>query len=244
MHRFYSSSRNISKDKIIIDNIDQLHHIRNVLRLKVGAPLVIFDDKANVYMAKIEQILPSQIIAKINSVTRGGKTADRVVVTIACAIPKKSKMDDIVDKLTQLGVDRIIPMETARVVVKLDRQKKILKQKRWEAIALSACKQSQRSKLPIVEEVKHIDEVLSESGRYDLKLIPVLTGKRKTLREVFDSLKAKNVLVLIGPEGDFTPEEVSLARKFGCVLITLGELVLRVETAAVAVAGFIRLYEN
>ena len=75
-----------------------------------------------------------------------------------------------------------------------------------------------------------------------MKLIPTLAGERKLLKEVLDKNKPKKILVLIGPEGDFTPEEVKLALKAGCIPVTLGDLVLRVETAAVAVAGFIRLY--
>jgi 16S rRNA (uracil1498-N3)-methyltransferase len=89
-----------------------------------------------------------------------------------------------------------------------------------------------------------LKDVLSESADFDLKLIPTLAAKGKSLKDIFADSKPKNVLVLIGPEGDFTDEEIGLALKAGFIPVTLGDLVLRVETACLAVASFIRLYEN
>lgn len=83
---------------------------------------------------------------------------------------------------------------------------------------------------------------MSDSGSFDLKLIPTLTGERKPCKEILKESKAKNILVIIGPEGDFTSEELDSAKKAGCIPVSLGDLVLRVETAAVAVASFIHLY--
>ena len=116
-------------------------------------------------------------------------------VTIACAIPKKSKIDDIIDKLIQLGVDRIIPLITERVIVKLDDKKKLSRRERWEKIALSSVKQSQRNIIPVIETVKDMGEVLRNSKDFDLKLIGALTGKRMPLKKVLDNAKAKNILV-------------------------------------------------
>lgn len=243
MLRLYSPSKNIFRRKIIIDeNNDQFHHAKNVLRLKVDDEVIIFDDKKNEYQAILEKILPKSIIFNIKYKENFIPNPSRVKITVACAIPKASHMDDIIDKLTQLGVDRIIPLETERVIVKLDKHKKILRQQRWNKIALNASQQSQRNTLPILEPVKKIKEFLSDSGSFDLKLIPALIGQRKPLKEALKNSKPKNILVMIGPEGDFTPGELELAEKAGCIPVTLGDLVLRVETAAVAVAGFIRLY--
>jgi len=162
-------------------------------------------------------------------------------ITIACAIPKKSKMEDIIDKLTQLGVDRIIPIKTAHTVVKLDSYKEAMRHKRWEKVAQSASEQSQRNDLALIDQIRDIKEVILNSKEFDLKLIPTLIGKRKSLREISLNSKYKNILVLIGPEGDFTEAEVQLAIKAGFIPVTLGDLVLRVETAAVAVASYITL---
>ena len=166
----------------------------------------------------------------------------KVKITVACAIPKASKMDDIVDKLTQLGVDRIIPLETEREIIKLDKHKRIFRQARWKKIALNASRQSQRNTLPAIESIKNIKELLSQVDAYDLRLIPTLTGIREAFQEILTKAKAKDILVFIGPEGDFTQEEINLAKRAGFIPVSLGDLVLRVETAAVAVASFIRIY--
>jgi len=84
--------------------------------------------------------------------------------------------------------------------------------------------------------------VLAESEDFDLKLIPTLLGERESLKNILTKPKCRNILVLIGPEGDFTPEEVALAKQAGCIPVSLGDLVLRVETAAIAAVSFIRFY--
>jgi len=243
MHRFYVPCQNISPDKIIISDKSQVHHISCVLRLKPKEEAIIFDEKGNEYGVIIEEVSAQGVGFKIKT-RHKFVPSRRLKVTVACALPKKSKMDEIVDKLTQLGVDRIIPLKTQRVVVKLDEHKKILRKNRWEKIAQSASLQSQRNTIPAIESIKDIKEILSKAQDFDLKLIPTLTGKRKSLKEILGKSKFTNVLVLIGPEGDFTPAEVNLAKKAGCIPVSLGDLVLRVETAAIAVASFIRLYEN
>jgi len=243
MHRFYVTVQNISGDKIILSDRGQVHHLKNVLRLKPKDRAIIFDAKGNEYNSIIEEILDESVSFRIKSKHKIFPSKGSWI-TVACAIPKNSKMDNIVDKLTQLGVDRIIPLETQRVVIKLDEHKKILRQKRWEKIAQNASRQSQRSRLPIIEPIKNIKEILSKREDFDLKLIPTLLGPRIYLREIMGKAKYKNILVFIGPEGDFSPHEVDLAKRAGCIPISLGELVLRVETAAVAVVSFIKLYAD
>lgn len=219
--------------------------------------MIIFDGLGRQYLCLIKE-LSDKVTLEIQKKDRASSIGHRASskLTIACAIPKKSKIDDIIDKLTQLGVDKIIPLKTERVVVKLDKNKIISRLKRWEKIALSAAEQSKRNNIPIISPIKELKEVLAEAGEYDLKLIPTLSGDRKTLKEVLNrvlnrdsdhfsrsrKMVAVPILVLIGPEGDFSPGEVELARKAGCIPVTLGDLVFRVETAAVAVASFIKLY--
>ena len=242
MHRLYCPSQNISDNKIIIDNKDQVHHAKNVLRLQVNEEVVIFDDKGNEYRSVLDKLSPKSMIFKVKDKKNFILNPSKIKITVACAIPKDSRMDEIIDKLTQLGAQRIIPLETERVIVKLDKHKKILRQERWKKIALNASLQSQRNTLPILEPIKKIGQLLSDSGSFDLKLIPTLTGERKPLKEILKESKSKNILVIIGPEGDFTSGELDSAKKAGCIPVSLGDLVLRVETAAVAVVSFIRLY--
>jgi 16S rRNA (uracil1498-N3)-methyltransferase len=243
MHRFHCHSRNISGDKITISDASEAHHIRDVLRLKLRDEIIVFDEKGNGYKASIEKLSPGSVEVKVKEKARF-VPEQKIKMTVACAIPKRTRMDDIIDKLTQLGTERIIPLITERMIVKLDKDKEISRLQRWRKIALSSAKQSQRSKLPVIDAVKNINEALLAKENFDLKLIPTLTDKGKSLSEVITKSKPKNILILIGPEGDFTPEEVAFALRCGCIPISLGDLVLRVETAAIAVTSFIKLYEN
>ncbi len=255
MRRLFCPSQNISKEKITISDKNQFHHIKNVLHCKVGEAIAIFDEKGNNYSGVIEKFLPhSCVIARpvVSSSLRGPDTIvagpkqsqERITLTVACAIPKKSKMEGVVDKLTQLGVERIIPMRTERVIVKLDSRKEKSRLERWNKVALNAVEQCQGCSLPLISPVKDLENVLLETKNYDLKLIPALIGKRRPLKDILSRSKAKNIMILIGPEGDFTQSEFDSAIRAGFIPVTLGGRVLRVETAAIAVTAFIRLYEN
>ena len=243
MRRLYIPCKNISNGRINIYDKDNLHYLKNVLRVKPGDGFMVFDEKGNEYLSEVKELTPESINLSVKETLKRIKDKN-LHITVACAIPKKSNMDDIVDKLTQLGVDELIPLETKRVIVKLNNKKRALKLTRWKKIALNASLQSQRNDTPVISLVKDIKKVLADSNGYDLKIIPTLEGSRKSLKEVISKFKPRNILVLIGPEGDFSDEEVALAKKSGCIPVTLGDLVLRVETAAVAVASFLKLYAN
>lgn len=243
MRRFYSPCHNITSDTITITDPKQIHHIRDVLRLKAGSEIIIFDARKNEYLSEIEEIQAQKIIFKMKTKIKSNAVSG-LKISVACAIPKKSKMSDIIDKLTQLGIDRIIPLETERVIVKMAGQKRDARLERWQTIALNACQQSQRKELPVIEPIKTMDEVLLNSQAYDLKLIPTLEGQRRPLKEVFLQARPTNILIFIGPEGDFTGKEVAMAKKYGCIPVSLGSLVLRVDTACLAVVSFIRLLSH
>jgi 16S rRNA (uracil1498-N3)-methyltransferase len=236
MHRFYADR--LDGSTVSITDAGQLHHLKDVLRLKVNDGVIVFDSEGSEYTGAITAIGRKQAVIKVTA----SKPARRnqIKLTIACAIPKGDCMDDIIDQLTQLGVERIIPMLTERVVVRLDETKKEARLKRWRTIAQNAARQSQRNALPLIEPVTDVASVISQSQNYDLKLIPNLEGERKVIKDVLAGPRTKNILVLIGPEGDFTPEEVELARGAGFIPVSLGDTVLRVATAAVAVASYIK----
>ncbi|MFA5411303.1 MAG: RsmE family RNA methyltransferase [Candidatus Omnitrophota bacterium] len=238
MQRIFSLPENIAADTIVIPDKKSVHYIRDVLRLRPGGKINVFDGRGNEYDCLVGKLSEDKVVLKIENKSLFSGD-NRVKFTIACAIPKKAKMDEIIDKLTQLGVERIIPILTERVVVKLDKQKKTARTERWKKIAKSASEQSQRVRMPVIDPISDIEEVLSGAGGFDLKLIPTLLGERKPLKDVLPISKPAKILVLIGPEGDFTPEEVKAAVKTGCVPVSLGNLVLRVDTAAIAIAAYL-----
>ncbi len=227
----------IEGDTVSISDESHVHHLKDVLRLSLGDEIVLFDDSGYEYMASIASIGRNEVSLSIKSKQRAETRT--LNLSIACAIPKHSRMDDIIDKLTQLGIDRIIPMETEHVVVRLSDSQKLERLSRWRKIAQSAAEQSQRHVLPVIEPITGLAQVIAQSIVYDLKLMPTLPGT-KPLKEALSSKKS-NIMVLIGPEGDFSPVEIKMAKEHGFELISLGDNVLRVDTAAIAVASFIEL---
>jgi len=236
MHRFYIDR--IQGEIVSLTDTEQLHHLKDVLRLKVNDGVSISDGEGNDYAGVITGIDKRQVEIKVKQVRSANKTS--IKLTVACAIPKGSRMDEVIDYLTQLGVECIIPMRTERTVVKLDSAKTEARLKRWQKIAQSAAQQSQRSRIPVIESVARFEDVILSSQDYDLKLIPNLSGERKPIREVVAETRPKDVIVLVGPEGDFTAEEVGLALSQGFIAVSLGDTVLRVATAAIAVAAYIK----
>jgi 16S rRNA (uracil1498-N3)-methyltransferase len=243
MNRFYIDKVETKDKYIILNDPAQLHHLRDVLRIRPLELVAVFDNYGNEYICLVIEI--GVAAAKLEVKEKRTPKDSGVSLTVACAIPKKVKMGDIVDKLTQLGVECIIPLETERVIVRLDKQKKIERFQRWEKIALSAVKQSQGSRIAVIKPISTLKEVLSVAHEFDLKLIPTLEGKRRSLKDIFnqEGKKIKKIIVLIGPEGDFTHLEIALAMKAGFLPVSLGARVLRVDTAAIAVVSFIKLNE-
>lgn len=237
MRRFFCKLKDISGGRIVI-SAGPAHHIKDVLRLAPDSPLTVADNRGRVYDCVIEKFSDKQVFLQIKR--KRPPNNKKIRLTVACAIPKKSKMDDIIDKLTQLGVERIIPLETKRGIVKLDKAKAFLRQERWQKIAQAGAQQSQRDIVPVIDPVRDFNDFVNEED-FDLKLIPHLSGRRRPLKNVLRSFSSGSLLVLIGPEGDFTEDEVETARRKGFIPVSLGSLVLRVETAAVAVSAYISL---
>jgi len=236
MHRFYIEQ--ISGDKAAITDADQVHHIRDVLRLKAGDTIIVFDSAGREYKATITAVNKKQV--ELNLTPLKDRKSSTVRLTVACAIPKAGRMDDIIDHLTQLGVERIIPMFTDRVVVKLDTAALESRLSRWKKIAQSSAQQCRRSSVPAISPVTDVIEIIKSARDFDLKLIPHLSDERTLIKDVLTKSRPKNIIVLIGPEGDFTPEEVSLALQNDFTPVSLGNTVLRVATAAIAVTAYIR----
>ncbi len=224
MHRFFLPNL----QQAMLD-AEEAHHALHVLRLKAGDTVNVFDGRGHEAQALISQI--SNQSAQLKLLTPSGTAPLPCRITLAQAIPKKS-MDLIVQKATELGVATIVPLVSERSVVKLDDDSK--KTERWREIALESCKQCGNNWLPEIQSPRKVHDFLAALPQYDLKLIGSLQPDAKPLKKILGgSGKPPSVLILIGPEGDFTPAEISLAKSAGCLPLSLGPLVLRAETAAI-----------
>jgi len=149
-------------------------------------------------------------------------------------------MDDVVQKATELGVDVVIPAITARTIIRLDRTKQLIRQKRWQKIAREASKQCARSTFPVVRDPMSWRSVLSCIETQDLKLMFCLNDKTKNLKSILSKQKKiSGLTVFIGPEGDFTPEEVRQTKEKGAVCVSLGNNILKTDTAAICALSVI-----
>ena len=238
------------KGNIAIITGDQAHHILDVMRLKKGDRIRAFDGTGKLYEGKILDTWDKKVRLKVESMQETLPVSN-LEITLVQALPKKNKMDYIIEKCTELGVDSIIPVQTARTIVKLDREKQTLRKMRWQRIAREAAKQCARTTIPRVANLTSWQNMLSALSGFDLKLTFCLSERTKNIKHVLRGLnkprspaaqgrgKVKRIALFIGPEGDFTPEELRQAEDFGCITVSLGENVLKSDTAAVSALAMV-----
>lgn len=241
MHRFFVKKQSILKDRITLFGED-VQHISKVIRLKCGDRIVLCDGEGTDYLAAIESMNKDSIgtIILEKEASRGESDIDTVLYQ---GIPKSSKMDTIIQKCTEMGIKRIVPVSTVRTVVRLESEKDERKKvERWTKIAEEAAKQSGRGIIPIVDMPVNLQQALSSAAGLDLVIIPYELETGIPVKEVLSKTKAKSIGFFIGPEGGFEPSEVENAKDMGAVPVTLGRRILRTETAGIAVLTSI-MYE-
>lgn len=241
MHRFYCPNTDFSPTKISIINPAEIHHLRHVLRLSPGEKIGIFNGQGEEITGSIESVSAMEV--RVAVLERRIKGRTDIFITLACAVPKKAKFEWIIEKCTELGVDEIIPMRTARTEVVLNKERMERKNSRYQSVAVNAAKQSARTTVPIVHAQRPFKDVLAMFAGPSLKIIFALYGQRQVLREVLSGAKNPGRIVyLVGPEGDFTSQEVEAACSAGFLPVTLGQTTLKVDTAAITAVGFSRLF--
>jgi 16S rRNA (uracil1498-N3)-methyltransferase len=232
MHRFYFPSPNI-QGNLIIFNGPEWHHSRNVVRNKVKDHVVLFNGKGTEYLTELMESSSREAQLKILSKSQTPRPPYRI--SLAQALPKSKAMDYIVQKATELGVEEIIPVLSDRSIIKLDEKEKSSKIERWLEISIEAAKQCGLNWLPKITYPKTVKEVTEMRKTYQLGFIGSLQPDSKRLWDYFPEIQGtdKNTIVMIGPEGDFTPAELGLARSAGFNPLSLGPMVLRCDTAAI-----------
>lgn len=242
MHRFYVNPNQIQGEVVTITGSD-VNHIKNVLRMKQGEAIVICNGQGKDCYCIISKVSEGEIIANVNSEKDTG-TELKTRITLFQGIPKKDKMELIIQKAVELGVHEIVPVMTKRVVVKLeDKKKEEKKLERWQAIAEEAAKQSRRGMIPMVKPVLSYKEAIANAKQMGLGLIPYenATGMQNT-RDIMNNVGQYNTIgVFIGPEGGFEETEVEHAIQNQICPITLGKRILRTETAGLAILSMMVL---
>jgi 16S rRNA (uracil1498-N3)-methyltransferase len=211
-----------------------VNHISRVLRLRTGDNLTLFDGRGGEHDASIDEFRKDSVLVTVNE-HRPVEREAPVPITLAQGISRGERMDWVVQKATELGVARIVPLLTERCVVRLDAKQAESKVRHWRAIVISACEQCGRNRIPDVatpvklHDFLRQDDAANASSTHRLLLSP--TGERR-VRDLDGTINA--VSVLIGPEGGLTEVEHEYAQAAGFIGVRLGPRVLRTETAAIA----------
>lgn len=240
MPRFFAEPENINGNIITLYSDDAVH-ISRVLRGKAGDILTVCDGKGNDYTAEITSVSDKSVTLEIKE-TFVTKSEPSVRITLYQGLPKGDKMETIIQKCVELGVCGIVPVNTERCIVKIDKNKENKKMERWRKIAESAAKQSGRGIIPSVGQVVSFENALKEASSMDGAVIPYELEEKNGLKSFLDGFKGESLAVFIGPEGGFSIDEIEKALKSGVVPVTLGKRILRTETAGMAAVANILFY--
>ncbi len=232
-HRFYIPPHSWKPGRLALDP-GESHHALDVLRLKVGDRVTVFNGEG------------AEAMAEIAKADRGGIALAAVqthqtpplgcAITLGQAIPKGKNMELIIEKATELGAAGIAPLLSERTVVQCSADEALKKKQKWQRVAVEACKQCGQNWLPTIHTPQTPKDFFAGNHRFDLMLVASLQSDSRHLKATlaeFGAQRPRSVLVLVGPEGDFTPAELALARSSGCRPISLGPIILRTETAAI-----------
>ena len=236
MPRFFIAPEDWNPDQLVLDE-DEAHHALDVLRMKAGDRAVVFNGRGAEATVEFAGVQKHHV--ELRAIQHAKTAPLPCRITLAQAIPKGKNMEFIIEKATELGAAAVVPLLSERTVIQLDAKEVAKKQEKWQTAAIEACKQCGQNWLPEIRRPLTLKDYFNSNPRFDLMLIASLQPDslhfKKVLAEYIaaNQKKPANVLVLVGPEGDFTPAEISLAKSHGCRPITLGPIVLRTETAAI-----------
>ena len=245
MMKFFVNNENIVNEKIKISGSD-VNHIKNVLRMKVGEKIEICNNETSMnYICTLTEIEKNYVIADIVQELTSN-TEGNVKLHIFQGLPKADKMELIIQKGTELGVSKFVPVQLKRSIVKIsgkDAEKKLL---RWQKIAEVAAKQCKRDIIPDVSHIVNINDICEIVSEYDLVLLCYEEENenyiKNELQKIKNSKEKLKIAVIIGPEGGMAEEEVEILEKAGAKVVSLGKRILRTETVALMVSSII-MYE-
>ena len=239
-NRFFVSTSDFEGDRVRLSR-EQAHQVRHVLRLGPGDALVVLDDRGAEYDVTLTTVTPKEAAGRVTG-TRDAAGEPTVQLTLFQSLLIREKFEWVLQKATEVGVAQIVPVLTARSLVRT-KQVEENKLDRWHRIVVEAAEQSHRGRVPKIEPIIPFAEVFSRFVGFDRFLIAA-PSQSATLRDVLRGIGRRDpsIALLIGPEGGFTDEEVATASEKGAVPVGLGPRILRTETAAVVASALI-LYE-
>ena len=235
-------------DKIqtILLTPEETHHLKGVLRLKEGNLCLLFDREGNEFLSRIEHFRAGASEVRLLE-PHVCEAAKKLELTVAQALPQDRKMDEIVKKAAELGIFELIPLVTERTMLRISKERFGKVRLRWERIAAQTLKQSQVKTLPQISGPISFKELCADVSSYDQSFLFHPSDVSRPIKEI-DSISAPDkinrLLMVIGPEGGFSDREVKEAQASGMKLITMGDGILKTDTAFVAGASFILFHHG
>lgn len=241
MHRFFVAPEQVNGRQFSITGGDA-RHIGRVLRLVPGDRIVIVTGEGRTFTGELTVVGEDKVNGSLLEELQT-RAEPSVQLTVYQGLPKGDKMELIIQKCTEIGVARIVPVTTERSVVKIRPEKAVARVARWQKIAAAAAQQSGRTIIPAVGDLLTFPTAVGEADRYDLSVLPWETARENSLKQILRKAgPVRSLAVFIGPEGGFTRAEVAAAVAGGFEPVTLGPRILRTETAAIVTAA-LALYE-
>lgn len=246
MQRYFVETRQFQADTVTIGGEDA-RHIGKVMRCRPGDQLIVSDGATREVLGEIHSIRSEEVVVHIVD-ERAMENEPQIDIWIAQALPKADKMETVIQKCTEIGAARIIPFESARTIVQYDERKAAKRRERWRKIAKEAAEQSHRNRIPAIDEAytwKQMLELVPQAGKawicYEKN---TGSGLKQSLRQYIKQNEREHapLLLIIGPEGGFEPQEIAAVEKAGGECVSLGKRILRTETAAMVGLSCI-LYE-
>jgi 16S rRNA (uracil1498-N3)-methyltransferase len=238
MARFYVPQPRIEKGMLRIEG-DEVRHIRKVLRLKAGDEVVVFDGSAKEYEGTIIEEGSASVVIVVQNVLCS-KSESPLEISLAQSLLKGEKMDYLIQKATELGVNRIIPFFSSRTIPLLEESRRLNRHHRWKKIAVEASKQCGRGLVPKIEPLQDYFEMVQTATQDSLRLI-LWEKEGARLKDVLTGSKEKKkIFFVIGPEGGLTQEEVEHARREGFIPVKLGRRILRSETSSLCLLSILQ----
>jgi len=238
MARFYAPHPKIENGILKVEG-DEVRHIRKVLRLRTGDGLSVFDGSGKEYEGVIVEEGPSTISILVRSISSSRKES-ALEITLAQSLLKGEKMDYLIQKATELGVKRILPFISSRSIPLLERAKRIERHRRWKKIAVEASKQCGRGIIPEIDPPEDYLQLLEFVPKGILRFI-LWEKEGERLKQVLKRPgRESGILFIVGPEGGFSREEVEEAERAAFVPVTLGERILRSETASLCLLSILQ----
>jgi 16S rRNA (uracil1498-N3)-methyltransferase len=231
-HHFFTEPDAVAVDTVALSG-PEAHHAAKVLRVRAGERITVADGTGRVVEA---------VVTKVGDVVRGSVTkvhhASRPVpeLVLCQAIARADRMDEMIRRAAEMGVMKVIPFIAERTIVRWNEAKRDRNRERWEALTLSAAKQSRS---PWITKVDHVASDVSEVASTVDSAVVLHEGAATRLRDVLPAHPPATLGVVIGPEGGLSPNEVETLRTAGAQVVTLGDRILRTETAGVAVAAIV-----